>query len=172
MKRKSLTLLLSLTSSVCLFSANSPAQLKITEVESSEAGSNVHDDWFELTNLGAAPVAATGYKFDDNSDSISLAVVLPDLTIAAGESVVYVESSTGQPMTIQGFRDWWGSSLSPSVQIGVYSGSGVSLGSGRDHVNIWDGSGTLVDSVVFSSATTGSSFLFDSGGAAAGCQRA
>src|SRR5436190_17338834 len=69
-------------------------------------------------------------------------------------------------MTPQGFRDWWGSSLNPSTQITVYQMSGIGLSSGGDQVNLWNPSNVLVDSVNFSTATAGTSFLFDPTGAA------
>jgi hypothetical protein len=143
------------------------AQLKITEVESSEAG-GVHDDWWELTNLGSSSVDLSNYRFNDDTGGFATgAFVLPSgLSIGSGESMIFVESTTSQPMTVQGFRDWWGGGLSASAQIVVYSGSGFGLGSGGDQVNLWDSGGALVDGVVTTAATAGTSFVFDSAGAA------
>jgi hypothetical protein len=139
--------------------------LKITEVESDEASGKVDGnskpDWFELSNLGNATISLSGYTMDDNSDSYALSVPLIGITsIAAGESVIFFESTGG--FTTQNFIDWWGVT-SPPLQIGSYSGSGVSLGSSGDQVNIFDSTGTAVDGVNFSTATTGSSFVFDAG---------
>jgi hypothetical protein len=126
------------------------AQLKITEIQASEVGSG-HGDWFELSNFGASPITMTGYKFDDNSTNITLAVTLPTITLAAGESAVFAESTT-----FAAFTNWWG--ITAPIQVDIYAGSGVSLGAGGDQVNIWDGSGNLVDYAWFNSATSGHTF--------------
>jgi hypothetical protein len=139
------------------------AQLRITEVESSEApvGTNApHADWWELTNLGSNPVDITGFRMDDNSASFALSVPLSGITsISAGESAVFFEVTGNPPLTVQGFRDWWG--LGSSVQVGTYSGSGVGLSSASDAVNLYTSTGTLVDGVSFGAATTGTTFGWD-----------
>ena len=141
------------------------AQLKISEVESSEtSGSFAVSDWFELSNLGASPVNITGFKMDDNSDSFSLSVPMSGITsIGAGESVVFFEVTGATPLTMQGFKDWWAPGLGSSAQIGTYSGAGVGLSSGGDGVNIFDSTGTQIDGVAFGAATTGTTFKFDNG---------
>lgn len=143
-----------------LLPATASAQLRITEAESSEAsGTFTTADWWELTNFGLSPVNLTGYTMDDSSASVGSSVALTGVTsIAPGESVVFVED-----LTEQEYRDWWGSGLSLSVQVGSYSGSGVSFSSGGDGVTLFDSGGTLVDSVSFGSATSGTTFEFDNG---------
>ena len=149
---------MSLAVTACLVPFASQAQLKVTEVQSSENGSS-KPDWFELSNLGGSSVNITGYKMDDNSHNPANAVALAGITIIApGESVLFFESSGSTPLTVQGFRDWWG--LGSSVQVGYYlgDGAGVSLSSSGDEVNVYDSGNALVNGVSFGSATKGVTF--------------
>jgi len=141
--------------------------LVITEVMSSEATDTNnstldHQDWWELSNLDSFAVNLHGYRFDDNSASLTYACTLTnDTTIAPGESVVLVEN-----MSADAFRAWWGAqSLPPNVKILTYSGSGLSFGAGGDAVNVWNAVATLnsdkVASAAFGTATRGVSFGFD-----------
>jgi hypothetical protein len=163
--------LLTLALTAGLLPVCAQAQLKITEVESSEAPAttvlttkpNTPQDWFELSNFGSSSINITGYTMDDNSDSFALSVPLMGVSsIAPGESVVFFEND-GTTLTAQDFENWWGSGLGASVQIGTYGGSGVGLGSGGDAVNIFDSSGNPIDGVVFGTATAGTTFVFDDG---------
>jgi hypothetical protein len=99
-------------------------QLVITEVMSSSL-TNVpgHADWWELTNLGAFPVNLKGLRFDDNSETLASASTFTnDVTIAAGESVIFAEG-----MTPEEFRAWWGAEyFLPNLQILTYRGNGLS----------------------------------------------
>jgi hypothetical protein len=158
MKTRSACSFLSLVASASLLPFAAQAQLKITEVQSSEAGSG-KADWWEVSNFGASSVDITGYKMDDNSHNTANAVALAGITIIApGESVVFFESSGSTPLTVQGFRDWWG--LGSSPQIGYYlgSGAGVSLSASGDEVNLYDSSNAVVNGVSFGTATTGVTF--------------
>lgn len=141
------------------------AQLRITEAESAEAsGTYATADWWELSNFGSSAVNLTGYTMDDSSDSFGSSVALAGITsVAPGESVVFFEQTGATPLTVQGFRDWWGPNLSLSVQVGTYSGSGVGLSSGGDGVNIFDSLGNHVDGVNFGAATSGTTFVFGDG---------
>ena len=132
--------------------------LRITEVMSS-SGTGGTADWFELSNVGDTAADITGYKMDDGSFSSSSAVLLSGVTtIPPGESVIFVE--TALPLTdLPAFRTFWG--LSASAQVGSYTGSGVSLGSGGDGVVIYTGSNVEVNRIQSTgAATTGSSFYY------------
>jgi hypothetical protein len=135
------------------------AALVITEVAPWSSGnSSVAADWFELTNNGAAAVNITGYRMDDNSNSFGSAVALNGITsIAPGESVIFIESSSG---TIGAtFKTlWFGASPPPALQIGTYSGTGVGLSTGGDAVNIFDNIGTLLANVSFAASPGASPF--------------
>ena len=130
------------------------AGIVITEVMSS---SGTTPDWFELTNDGSSAVSLSGWKMDDGSFNINAAVALSGITsIGAGESVIFVESAGGAG--VGSFRTFWGG-LS-NVQVGYYSGSGVSLSSGGDGVCVFNDLGVNVNQVSFGAATLGSSFFW------------
>ncbi|BAY07756.1 SdiA-regulated domain-containing protein [Calothrix sp. NIES-2098] len=127
--------------------------LKITEVAPWSSGNSpLAADWFEVTNTGPSAVNITGWKIDDNSNSFGSAVALNGITnIAAGESVIFIESS--DPGVIQNFKAlWFGANAPANLQIGTYSGSGVGLSTSGDAVNLFDGSGTLQANVTFSAS--------------------
>jgi hypothetical protein len=141
--------------------------LVITEVMSSEATDTNnstldHQDWWELSNLDSFAVNLHGYRFDDNSASLSFAYTITnEVTIVPGESVVLVEN-----MSADAFRVWWGpQALPPNVKIISYAGSGLSFGAGGDAVNVWNAAATVdsdkVASAAFGTATRGVSFGYD-----------
>ncbi len=131
------------------------AQLVITEVMA-KSGSGGTNDWFELTNFGSSSINVSGYKMDDDSNSFGNAVALLGITsIASGESVIFIEGDAGTDDT--GFKTFWGTS---SVQVGTYTGSGISFGSGGDAVTIFDSVGNVITGTSFGSATTGASFYY------------
>ncbi len=133
--------------------------LVITEVSpwSSNLASspNIGADWFEITNVSANPVNLTGWKVDDNSNSFAAAIALNGIsTIAAGESVIFVESTAATQAAIaSNFRSsWFGASPPAGLQIGTYTGSGIGLGAGGDAVNLYNAMGALQANVTFSAA--------------------
>jgi len=139
-------------------SAHAQAVLRITEAMSS-SGTGGTADWFEVTNYGTTAADITGFKMDDNSPfSSALAVPLNGVTtIAPGQSVVFVESAA--PLTdVPAFRTFWG--FAESVQVGSYTGSGVSFSSGGDGVAIFNAANTEITRVTFGAATTGRSFYY------------
>ncbi len=135
--------------------------LRITEVMSSENPGG-HQDWWELSNLGNFPVSLQGYRFDDNSFSLTDAYTITNvMMIAPNESVVLVED-----MTPDQFRTWWGpDQLLPNLQIIDYHGAGLSFGSGGDALTVWNaaalGESDYVNSVGFDVAAQGFTFTYD-----------
>ncbi len=116
----------------------------------SSGNSPLGADWFEVTNIGSAAVDITGWKMDDNSNSFGVAVALNGITsIAAGESVIFIESDA--PGTVvPAFKTlWFGANPPAGLQIGTYSGSGVGLSTGGDAVNLFNNVGVLQASVTF-----------------------
>jgi len=136
------------------------AQIAITEVAAWSSGnSSLAADWFELTNTGSSAVSVSGWKMDDSSPSFATAVSMSGITsIAAGESVIFIESSANLTTLSNQFKNLWLGSTSGSLQIGEYSGSGVSLSTGGDAVNIYNSTGTLLAGVTFGSNAGGPSF--------------
>jgi len=136
-------------------SASAKAQVFITEVAPWGSGRSYAADWFELTNTGASAIDITGWKIDDNSNSFALAVSLSGITsIAAGKSVVFVESASLATTTTGFVAAWFGGTAPDGFQIGNYNGTGVGLSSTTDAVNIYDSSGTLMANVSFGASET------------------
>ena len=148
---------LSLATITCAIALTSSAHanLRITEAMSS-SGTGGTPDWFEITNYGASTVDLTGWRMDDGSFNLAASVALGGvLSISAGQSLIFIESAAGAG--VSSFAAFWGFS---AAQIGFYSGTGVSLGSGGDGVGLFDSGGSLVTQVSFGAATTGSSFFY------------
>lgn len=153
-----------LAASICLLAASvSQAAVIISEVAPWSSGNSpLGADWIELTNTGAAPVDITGWRVDDNSNSFAASLELTGITsIAAGESVIFIESA--EPATIvPSFKTlWFGSSAPAGLQIGTYSGSGIGLSTGGDAVNIYDAGGALQANVIFGNSPVGPFPTFD-----------
>jgi hypothetical protein len=137
------------------------ADVRITEVAAWGSGSSTgySADWFELTNTGTSVVNISGWKMDDNSNSFALAVALTGITsIAAGESVIFLETSTLSTTKTSFLSAWFGNSAPTSLQIGAYSGSGVGLSGTADAVNIYNSGGTLQTNVSFGLSESASPF--------------
>ena len=138
--------------------SSASANIRITEAMSSSNGLGLPTpDWIEVTNYGSTSIDLTGWRMDDNSFNFAASVALNGITtIAAGESVIFIESAAGAG--IAGFRTSWGG-LS-GVQVGYYSGSGVGLSSGGDGACLFDSLGAILSQVSFGAATSGSSFFY------------
>lgn len=134
------------------------AGLSISEVAPYASGNTPFAvDWFELTNTGSNALSLSGWKMDDNSNLFSASVPLSGISsIAAGESVIFIECASGCA-ALAGFQSYWGTPVA-GVQIGTYSGSGVGLSTGGDAVNVFDGNGAVLARVDFGASTIGRSF--------------
>ncbi|GAA5161555.1 lamin tail domain-containing protein [Viridibacterium curvum] len=142
------TSLKALAAAVALIGLGSAqAAIVITEVAPWASGNSPYaKDWFELTNTGSSAVDITGWKMDDDSNSFSAAVALTGITtIAAGESVIFTETSIAASF----LSTWFGTAGNSSLQIGYYSGSGVGLSATSDAVNIFNAAGVKQASVSF-----------------------
>ncbi len=113
------------------------AQLAITEVHSSQSTNGtptLHADWFELTHYGTTPIELRGWRLNDSNGGLTNgAVTLGALTLSPGESVVFV-----QDIDAAAFRSWWGSTLSPSLQVISYTAASIGLSSTGDGIRLWD----------------------------------
>jgi hypothetical protein len=157
---KSLSSLLITTTLVAISSSASAAvvSLRITEVMSSSAGTPTPTgDFFEVTNYGSSAISMSGWKMDDNSFDITKAVALNGITsIGAGESVIFIESAAG--VAVNSFKSFWGGLT--GVQVGYYSGSGISFGSGGDSAVLFNASAAEATRVTFGAATAGKTFYW------------
>jgi uncharacterized protein len=124
----------------------------------SSGNSTLGADWFEVTNVGTAAANVSGWKVDDSSNSFGSSVALNGISsIAPGESVIYIESSSS---TIGNtFRTlWFGASPPANLQIGTYSGSGIGLSTGGDALNLYNSTGAAQTNVIFGISTSGPTF--------------
>lgn len=148
---------------------SAPGVLRITEVAPWGSGSTPYlADWFEVTNIGGRAVDMTGWKMDDSSESPAAAAALTGVvSIAPGESVIYLETST-PGTTIPSFRStWFGGSPPSSLQVGSYTGSGIGLSTGSDAVNLFDSNTVRQAKVFFGASTVAAPFkTFDNSAAA------
>lgn len=146
------------------FPAASHAALIISEVNpgGSAATSGYAADWFELTNTGSTAIGLTGWSMDDNSNAPGTAALSGVTSIAAGQSIVFLEiAGTATPSSVSTafINAWFGGSAPAGLTLGFYTGAGVGLSTGGDEVNVYDGSGALVTEVAFGAFATG--FTFD-----------
>lgn len=124
--------------------------IRITEVAPWSSGNSpVGADWFEVTNFGDTAVDLTGWKMDDSSASFANAVSLTGITsIAAGESVIFLESSSASIVSTF-ISNWFGGYAPAGLQIGTYSGAGIGLSTGGDGVVLFDSAGAVQAAVAF-----------------------
>lgn len=150
---------LALASTLAAQSAS--AAIIVSEVDAAGSATSTYaNDWFELTNTGSTAVDITGWKMDDNSNAFASSVALRGVSsIAAGQSVVFVESNTSgsndASINAAFIQAWFGNNAPAKLVIGNYGGSGVSLSQSADAVNIFTGSGALVTRVDFGASTLG-----------------
>lgn len=108
---------------------------------------NSSGEFFEITNLGTAPVSLAGWSYADDSATPG-AVPLDSLgTLAVGQSAIVTESTDAV------FRSEW--KLGADVRI--LAGNTLKLGR-SDQINIYDGTdpvANLVDRLVYNDAGTG-----------------
>ncbi len=118
---------------------NQPFTLKITEIFSGQAGTDLTADWFEIHNEGAeAWVSGTDPDlfYDDDSQDPNSATPIEGISeIPAGKYAIVL---VGTAADIPTFMDVW----SPVIDLtGVPVGStdGAGLGGGGDLVTLWAG---------------------------------
>jgi hypothetical protein len=140
------------------------ANIIISEVAPYASGNTVYAaDWFELTNTGSSAVDITGWKVDDNSNSFASSLALRGVSsIAAGQSVIFLESNTSgtnDSSINSGFKSaWFGTNIPAGLVIGNYGGSGIGLSTSGDAVNIYNSGGSLITNISFDASTTGKPF--------------
>lgn len=135
------------------------AGVSITEVAPwSSASSAVGADWFELTNSSTTAIDISGWKVDDDSKSFAKAVALNGISsIAAGQSVIFIESSSSAKASAF-IANWFGGKAPSGLLIGFYSGSGVGLSADGDALNIYNAGGALQANVSFGASDSSAPF--------------
>lgn len=120
--------------------SNNAITLEVTELFPGQAGSDLTEDWIEITNAGStAWVSGTDEDlyYDDESQDPADAVVIQGITdIQPGEKVIVV--LTNDPADVTEFEAVWGEVLDLSnVEVGFADGSG--LGGSGDGATLWLG---------------------------------
>lgn len=134
--------------------------LFITEIHATGSGNGTYGaDWFEVTNTGTAPVAISGWKIDDNSESPFGAVALRGVaSLAPGQTAIFIEGladgSTDAALQAAFTTAWFGGSAPSGVLLGNYGGLGVGLDPASDAVNLFNGT-TRVANLFFNNAVAG-----------------
>src|SRR3569833_1851389 len=149
-----------------------PAQLAITETMSSESTNLATGlvvagpDYWELSNFGTNSIDLSGYSFNDSDATRggdANTSVFDGVTIAAGESIVLVQTGTGVSSR-DDFINWWGAANLPAnLQVLFYSGYGVSASG--DSIVLWSPTAVsdadYVDRADFGEAVRGHSFTYN-----------
>jgi uncharacterized protein YjiK len=132
-------------------------KLFISEVAPWSSGNSaVAGDWFEVTNTRPTAIDISGWKMDDNSQSPAGAVALNGVTtIGAGESVIFIETSTPLTTVPLFISTWFGTNVPAGLKIGTYTGGGVGLGTGGDAVYLYSAAGVLQTGITFGASPAG-----------------
>jgi hypothetical protein len=188
--KKPICLALAVSAALLATALPASAALVITEVDpyGSSGSSGYGADWFELTNTGTSAVSIAGdtmidsHAWSGSSTTVSpytsgtisvgndgkgpaaaLSIAGGATSIAAGQSVIFLESSSSAANSgtaIANFESaWFGSKVPANLAIGVYNDAGdygLSQGASgdvaSDMVNIFNGStssASLLASVAF-----------------------
>lgn len=144
--------------------ALAPGAIVITEVMSvsGHGGGAGNGDWFEIYNSGSSAVDLTGWSWDDDSDTPGTHN-FGGASISAGGTLLFVdENATLLPFWT---NDVWGLTGSADLVVLGNAGSGFSgFGGSGDTIHVYDASDAEQATVTFGSATSGSSFEWDSAG--------
>jgi predicted extracellular nuclease len=123
---------------IAALAAATPALADVQITEWMYSGSAGGPEFIEFTNMGAAPVDFTGWSYDDDSRLPGIFSLSGLGSVGSGESVLITEGDA------DAFRASWG--LASSVK--VLGGYTNNLGR-ADEINLYDGSGTLVDRLTY-----------------------
>ena len=137
--------------------AGSSAQVRITEFMSEGQGDILQGnggrrqrEFFEITNLGGAPVDVSTWSYNDNNSNDPHNWGPEIGVIAAGECIIFTQ------MTAPDFRTYWG--LDAGVR--VFSYLQLSNLGNADTINIYNSftqdASTLVDSLTYTADARGS----------------
>ena len=127
----------------CVFSAQAMADIVITEWMYKGGGG----EFIELTNTGTEAVSLSDWYFMDDKDNDNPFDLSGLGIIAAGESVIITEDTAEQ------FISDWGLDGSVTILGGLGTDDhGNNIG-GSDTINIYDATGTLVDTLTYDKNT-------------------
>jgi hypothetical protein len=95
-------------------------------------------EFFELTNMTAAPIDVSGWSMDDDSNTPGVVDLSAAGSIAPGESIVVTEA------TPSAFAAAW--ALSGVTVLGPVTAAGLGR---NDQINVYDAQGALVDRLTY-----------------------
>lgn len=129
--------------------------IRITEVAPWSSGdSPVGVDWFEITNFSDDAVTISGWRVDDDSSNFGSSVALNGVTtVAAGESIIFLQTNNLASTSAAFLANWFDGTMPAGVRFGSYTGSGIGLSGGGDAVILFDAAGTVMANVTFGAAT-------------------
>lgn len=125
------------------------ADLVVTEVYGGVGGPDGTRDWFEVTNVGGAPIDTADYRYDDSSADLLESVQLPSLIVNPGESAVILTRPDAQndlafTDAVGEFLGIWGA----GINVGALAIEGAGLGQPDDEVNLFL-AGAVVSSLAY-----------------------
>ncbi|MEZ6234344.1 MAG: lamin tail domain-containing protein [Phycisphaerales bacterium] len=130
------------------------AQLSITETYIGIDGEDGTEDWFEVTNVGAAAIDTGNFFYDDVNPTLANAGQLDSFVLNPGESAVFLIASN--PTTLAQFASVWGA----VGNVGLTNGGG-GLGQGGDEVNLLDAGGVVVDALIYGAPLSSGTFTIE-----------
>jgi hypothetical protein len=130
------------------------ANVVISEVMSDSShdngSTNDNGDWFEITNTGTTAVSLYNWEWvDDDSEHDNIA--FPDITIAAGESIICLEEGDADDWLSSWGLTGSGITVVTEDDFGDFHG----LSKKGDSILLYDNLGALVDSFTWTSSSEG-----------------
>ena len=115
-----------------------PAEIRITEY----MYSGPDGEFFEITNLGNAPIDLTGWSIDDVAGQAGTFAIGEIGLLGPGESAVITDNSPSL------FRSAWGLSANAKVVgfLGIANGNNIGR---NDAVSLYDQNGVLADQLIY-----------------------
>ena len=141
--------------------------VQITEAFTGLSGEDGTEDWFEITNLGAAAIDTSMFWYDDESASVADGGQLGSYMLGAGESMIFLisdDNGASDDVTygsaIEEFQAIW----NYSGQIGITNGGG-GLGQSGDEIFLLLGDNSVVTSQTTPGSLSGGLSTIDTFGA-------
>jgi plastocyanin len=138
--------------------------LEVTEIMSNSAHSiaNSDGDWFEIRNNGSTSVNLNGYSWDNSSQTAGTHT-FGNYVLAAGQSLIVLDEDSS---SIQAWSNIWGQTAN-SIRVIARDMIGLTgfddFSNAGDGVYLYDASGALIESAVFTVGNTGNSVEFSNG---------
>ncbi|RAW06621.1 hypothetical protein DKQ62_12955 [Halomonas elongata] len=114
--------------------------IAVSEIWPGQSGSDITEDWFEITNTGDETLdfGQTPLYYDDDSANPEEAAQVQGLTtLAPGATAIVMVD--GDAQAVEAFRQAWGANGDlDGVEVG-YTGDAAGLSGGGDQVTLWLG---------------------------------